>query len=120
MFHMTYPTYLTYLTGRTLKEWIKYAFDQHFHFVLILTSIEIKEKMDVIPSALDKRKYILTNDGETLTIFNLTKKDIMNVQCNVSNVHGYIYADSYLNVVCEYTNNFLCHLCPLKAREWGH
>ena len=65
------------------------------------------KKMHVIPlnSVLNKRKYILSNDGESLTIFNLTKKDIMNVQCNVSNVHGYIYADSYLNVVCEYTNN---------------
>lgn len=35
----------------------------------------------------------------SLTIRNLTLQDHMNIQCNASNRHGYVFADVYLNVL---------------------
>ena len=32
---------------------------------------------------------------------NVTKTDAQVVQCNASNVHGYIFANAYLNVLGE-------------------
>ncbi len=43
----------------------------------------------------------MRNDGKSLTISNVQKDDLLNIQCNISNVHGYIYSDAYLNVFCK-------------------
>jgi hypothetical protein len=53
-----------------------------------------------------KRKEI-SSDGYTLTISDLCKdcpdgtSDLMVIQCNASNVHGYVFADGYLNVLMK-------------------
>ena len=36
---------------------------------------------------------------------NVTKTDAQVVQCNASNVHGYIFANAYLNVLGEIPSN---------------
>lgn len=36
-----------------------------------------------------------------LIIPNVTSNDIGVYQCNLSNVHGYLYANFYLNVICK-------------------
>ena len=50
----------------------------------------------------DHSRAVLTEEGTLLTLSNVTKDDLLNVQCNISNLHGYIYSDAYLNVYCEY------------------
>ncbi|XP_060553930.1 neuroglian-like isoform X2 [Ruditapes philippinarum] len=38
-------------------------------------------------------------DANNITLTNLTLEDHMNIQCNASNQHGYIFSDVYLNVL---------------------
>lgn len=38
-------------------------------------------------------------DETTITLTNLTLDDHMNIQCNATNIHGYVFADVYLNVL---------------------
>ena len=46
------------------------------------------------------------NDERTvLTFSNVSSKDIQVIQCNASNVHGYILANAYLNVFGEPSDN---------------
>ena len=50
----------------------------------------------------------ISEDGRKLTITDLCKTcshgqtDLMVIQCNASNVHGYAFAEGYLNVLCKY------------------
>jgi len=37
-------------------------------------------------------------DANHLTISNIKRADIQMLQCNASNVHGYLFANAYLNV----------------------
>ncbi len=71
----------------------------------------------LIFAVLKKDKASLSSDNTMLTIHNVTKKDLMNVQCNVTNVHGYIYADSYLNVLGEllFSKQGLTYSCNLMS-----
>ena len=52
----------------------------------------------------------LSEDGMKLTIKDLCKTcsngqtDLMVIQCNASNVHGYVFAEGYLNVLRKYTD----------------
>ena len=47
----------------------------------------------------------VTEDGKRLSIHELCKDcgvgetDLRVIQCNVSNTHGYVFADAYLNVL---------------------
>ena len=41
-------------------------------------------------------------ESKTMTFHNLTKEDAQVIQCNATNKHGYMYANAYLNVLCEY------------------
>lgn len=53
------------------------------------------------------RRFSLSVDKETLTISDLCKtchdgsSDLMVIQCNASNVHGYAFEDGYINVLEE-------------------
>ena len=48
------------------------------------------------------------DNGKKLIIRDLCKtcssggSDLMVIQCNASNKHGYAFADGYLNVLCKY------------------
>ena len=51
----------------------------------------------------------ISEDGRKLVIADLCKTcdngqtDLMVIQCNASNMHGYAFAEGYLNVLCKYT-----------------
>ncbi|XP_053377718.1 uncharacterized protein LOC123530345 [Mercenaria mercenaria] len=45
----------------------------------------------------DAQKQIM-KDENTVTLTNLRVEDNMNIQCNASNTHGYVFSDVYLNV----------------------
>ena len=47
-----------------------------------------------------KRVSVLNNN---FTISNLTLEDYMNIQCNATNNHDYVFADVYLNVLGMFT-----------------
>ena len=55
-------------------------------------------------------RMLLSENGTTLVITNVCKTckngqtDLMVIQCNASNVHGYAFAQGYLNVLCKYTH----------------
>ena len=36
-----------------------------------------------------------------LSIQNVTKSDTAVYQCNVSNIHGYVFANFFVNVICK-------------------
>ena len=48
---------------------------------------------------LEEDKFSLNADGTALTVHNVTKDDVMCVQCNVSNSRGYAFGDGYLAVI---------------------
>ncbi|XP_052085471.1 neuroglian-like isoform X2 [Mytilus californianus] len=48
-----------------------------------------------------KSARFLKPDDHNITIINLEKSDVMVIQCNASNIYGYVYADFYLNVLKE-------------------
>ena len=49
----------------------------------------------------------VSDGGKRLTISRLCKdcvggsSDLKVIQCNASNVHGYVFSDGYLNVLCK-------------------
>lgn len=45
-----------------------------------------------------KSGRFLKPDNHNITIINLEESDVMVLQCNASNIFGYVYADFYLNV----------------------
>ena len=45
-------------------------------------------------------RFLKPND-HNITIIQLEKSDAMVLQCNASNVYGYVYADFYLNVLSK-------------------
>lgn len=45
-----------------------------------------------------KSARFLKPDNHNITIINLEESDVMVLQCNASNIFGYVYADFYLNV----------------------
>ncbi|CAI9743334.1 hemicentin-1-like isoform X2 [Octopus vulgaris] len=47
----------------------------------------------------NKNKFIVQETN--LTVINLTHQDSMTIQCNISNIHGYIFADAFLHVFGE-------------------
>ncbi|XP_036370266.1 hemicentin-1-like isoform X2 [Octopus sinensis] len=47
----------------------------------------------------NKNKFIVQETN--LTVINLTYQDSMTIQCNMSNIHGYIFADAFLYVFAE-------------------
>lgn len=55
----------------------------------------------------DHPKYRTSEDRQQLTISDLCKdctdssSDLAVIQCNASNVHGYAFADGYINVLSE-------------------
>ncbi|XP_060563212.1 neuroglian-like isoform X2 [Ruditapes philippinarum] len=49
------------------------------------------------PRIYNNRFY--KKDANNITLTNLTLEDHMNIQCNASNQHGYIFSDVYLNVL---------------------
>ncbi|XP_055958104.1 neuroglian isoform X1 [Patella vulgata] len=51
------------------------------------------------PRITNGRFKVLATD--TVQMVNVTRDDAMVIQCNVSNKHGYIWGDSYLNVLSE-------------------
>lgn len=47
--------------------------------------------------------------------------DPMVIQCNASNIHGYVFADVYLNVLCKSLNvlyKFVCNLVCVQMCFW--
>ena len=48
-----------------------------------------------------KSSRFLKPDDHNITIINLEKADVMVIQCNASNIYGYVYADFYLNVLSK-------------------
>jgi len=38
-------------------------------------------------------------DGNRLTILNVKRADAQMLQCNASNIHGYLLASAYLNIL---------------------
>ncbi|CAH1774835.1 unnamed protein product [Owenia fusiformis] len=50
--------------------------------------------------AINDKRVTVSPDGTNLTIADLKKAtDLMVVQCNISNIHGYAFGDAYLNVL---------------------
>jgi len=45
---------------------------------------------------LDSRAVV---DGNRLTILNVKRADAQILQCNASNIHGYLLASAYLNIL---------------------
>lgn len=45
-------------------------------------------------------------DANNITFVQLNKNDHMVLQCNASNIHGYVFADVYLNILGECLNPF--------------
>jgi hypothetical protein len=41
-------------------------------------------------------------DDNNITLRNLTLEDHLNIQCNASNRHGYVFSDVYLNVLGKF------------------
>lgn len=56
----------------------------------------------------DHPKYRVSDDRQQLKISDLCKdctdssSDLAVIQCNASNVHGYAFADGYINVLSEF------------------
>ena len=46
--------------------------------------------------------YDVSEGRKRLTFYNVTKNDLMNVQCNASNTHGFVHAGASLNVLCKW------------------
>ena len=62
-------------------------------------------------------RHKISNNDTALMVTNVCKTcpdgqtDLMVVQCNASNAHGYAYASGYLNVLCEWFAHFLAQWC---------
>ena len=48
----------------------------------------------------DKKKFSRPVPGK-LYFTNVAKTDYMVIQCNASNIHGYVFSDVYLNILGE-------------------
>lgn len=57
----------------------------------------IKLKESTVPVIQSGR--FIKPDAYNITLVRLNKHDSMVLQCNASNVHGYVFADVYLNVL---------------------
>jgi hypothetical protein len=42
-----------------------------------------------------------------MVIQNVIQTDTAVYQCNVSNIHGYIFANFFVNVICKSLNSFV-------------
>ncbi|XP_053377486.1 neuroglian-like isoform X2 [Mercenaria mercenaria] len=52
------------------------------------------------PRIYNNLRFFKPNQNN-ITLINLTRDDHMNIQCNSSNKHGYVFSDVYLNVLAE-------------------
>ncbi len=50
-----------------------------------------------VPAAPERKGRVVSD--ETLSYTNLTAADSQVIQCNISNKHGYKFANAYLNVL---------------------
>ncbi|ESP02510.1 hypothetical protein LOTGIDRAFT_138283 [Lottia gigantea] len=46
-------------------------------------------------------RFRVLRGGEAVELVNVTREDTMVIQCNVTNKHGYVFSDVYLNVLSE-------------------
>jgi len=44
-------------------------------------------------------RALLGSSGSSLKFRRVTQNDVLVVQCNASNTHGYIFANAFLNVL---------------------
>jgi len=60
-----------------------------------ITSIHKQKLLFIVDMLLDSR---VTVDGSCLTISSVKKTDTQMLQCNASNIHGYLLASAHLNI----------------------
>ncbi|XP_060606385.1 neuroglian-like [Ruditapes philippinarum] len=60
-----------------------------------------QNKLGVRDPRIYNNNRFYKKDANNITLTNLTLEDHMNIQCNASNKHGYIFSDVYLNVLAE-------------------
>jgi hypothetical protein len=75
---------------------------KHYSNVQYLTGVMLLFCVDVPPSP----RRVLTDGDAILRYLSVTKADTQVVQCNVSNRHGYLFANIVLTVIgqCIYFN----------------
>ena len=67
-------------------------------------------------------RALLGSGGSSLKFRRVSQSDVLVVQCNASNTHGYIFDNAFLNVLGSYRNlnilllNCICRLWYLTMR----
>ena len=69
----------------------------------------------LVVSAMENPRLELTDDGQCIQLKNAYKispahkTDLMVLQCNASNVHGYGYSQGYINVLGTHFIHYWCN-----------
>jgi len=66
-----------------------------FDAVLTLSRVSV----ECVCCVADHPRAIIGSGGSRLMIEKVTQEDVLVVQCNASNTHGYIFANAFLNVL---------------------
>lgn len=74
-----------------------------FKFIHILW-FSIKSSESTVPIIRSER--FIKPDANNITFVQLNKNDFMVLQCNASNIHGYVFSDVYLNILGKCLNSF--------------
>lgn len=72
------------------------------------------------------QEMYLSPDRTTLKIQNLCKESCsqgqnrpMVIQCNASNIHGYAFANGYLNILCKLVFSICCKIYHVLELDMG-
>lgn len=95
-----------------------------YYDIWIFAYFELPETLLDLPP--DSRLKILNSK---MVFDNVTTADIQVVQCNASNLHGYVFANAFLNVIGKlpweqmisvalYIFGTYLVTCSLKCRDW--
>ena len=55
--------------------------------------------MTLVDGSYEHPRALLSSGGNSLIFRRVTQSDVLVVQCNASNTHGYIFANAFLNVL---------------------
>ncbi|XP_048738673.2 neuroglian-like isoform X2 [Ostrea edulis] len=79
----------------------------------LINGVKLEEsKVSIIQS-----DRFLKPDANNITFVNLNKNDHMVIQCNASNIHGYVFSDVYLNILEEEPAIIVPPALELKVAE---
>lgn len=109
-----------YLKGRlsqtyfiSLNERVKYiVLHSNILTINILDTIFLLLLSDVTDARITGSRFKRATENK-IFFEAVQTSDPMVIQCNASNIHGYVFADVYLNVLCKSLNvlyKFVCNL----------